>query len=237
MLYLSQLRALYFKWQVHFPCTSSPINSTNIFLHANPFSTCLRLAKMQMLSLRTLNPLQAAPVFHPTKSRPSVHIRSRFSLSFSQANFFLLAAEAQEKKAQKATAEERARAHKDKQIMAKAKAAERERRQNQENIHRKLYLTSMSPSLNQLPLALDTRQWGEDNFCQPAPQDATVISHHISFFHACSLLLRCSSVCVTYLRESKRLPSVSLPAPARFLLHVLVRPLNPWHMMETCRQR
>ena len=92
---------------------------------------------------------------------------------------FLLAAEAQEKKAQKAAAEERARARKDKQIMAKAKAAERERRQNQENIHRKLYLTSMSPSLNQLPLALDTRQWGEDDFCQPAPQDATVISHHI----------------------------------------------------------
>ena len=150
---------------------------------------------------------------------------------------FLLAAEAQEKKAQKAAAEERARACKDKQIMAKAKAAESERRQNQENIHRKLYLTPMSPLLNQLPLALDTRHWGEHDFCQPTPQDTTVISHHISFFHACSLLLRCSSACVTYLQESNRLPSVSLPAPARFLLHVLARPLNPWHMMETCRQR
>jgi hypothetical protein len=48
-----------------------------------------------------------------------------------------LAAEAQEKKALKAAAEERAHARKDKQAKTKAKAAERERRQNQENIRRK----------------------------------------------------------------------------------------------------
>jgi hypothetical protein len=60
---------------------------------------------------------------------------------------FLLAAEAQEKKAKKAAADERARARKDKQVKTKAKAAERERRHNQENIYRKLYLASMSPLL------------------------------------------------------------------------------------------
>jgi hypothetical protein len=48
-----------------------------------------------------------------------------------------LAAEAQEKKALKAAAKERANARKDKQAKTKAKAAERECCQNQENIHRK----------------------------------------------------------------------------------------------------
>jgi hypothetical protein len=45
-----------------------------------------------------------------------------------------LAAEAQEKMALKAAAEERANACKDKQAKTKAKAAERKRHQNQENI-------------------------------------------------------------------------------------------------------
>ncbi|KIM82082.1 hypothetical protein PILCRDRAFT_8323 [Piloderma croceum F 1598] len=74
-----------------------------------------------------------------------------------------MAAEAQEKKELKAATEERAHARKDKQAKTKAKAAEHKRHQNQENIH-----------------SLDTRQWSEDDFCQPAPQDTTFSVRDVS---------------------------------------------------------
>ena len=59
---------------------------------------------------------------------------------------FQLVAEAQEKKALKAAAQERAQACKDKQAKAKVKEAERERRRNEENIRRECYFSSTSLS-------------------------------------------------------------------------------------------
>jgi hypothetical protein len=79
----------------------------------------------------------------------------------------------------KAAAEERARVRKEKQAKKQAKAAEHERRQNQENIHKLLSTTPSPPPMSFFTwlTALDTMQYGEDEFHFPTPQDNTVDSH------------------------------------------------------------
>ena len=134
-----------FYQKVHFPIlSSSPRNTQPTPSHTSSdlSSTCPRLVNLKILSLRILNRLKAAPVLHPRNSRKWVGTKSYFLLLCILLFQIQLAAEAQEKVAQKAAAQEKAQARKMKQAKTKAKAAERERRQNQENI-RKLCFSSI----------------------------------------------------------------------------------------------
>jgi hypothetical protein len=146
-------------------------------------------------------------------------------------------AEAEAKQRMKVTTEEKSRLRKEKQAKNQAKVAERERRQNQENICKSLF-TSIVQSLN-TRVALDTRQYGEDDFHQLVPQDATVIFTLFQFYYCRLVLFAHSSVCVTYLQESKPHRSIFPCAQARSLLHAPSRPTllrDLLHVVATMRQ-
>ena len=170
--------------EIHFPIlSSSPRNTQPTPSHTSSYlsSTCLKLINLQILSLRILNHLKAAPVLHPRNSRKWVGTKSHFLLLFALLIQIQLAAKAQEKAARKAATQEKAQARKAKQAKTKAKAAERERRQNQENICKLCFSSILLLLLRNIHLALDTRQWSEDDLHQPAPQDATVSRHQLYF--------------------------------------------------------
>jgi hypothetical protein len=137
----------------------------------------------------------------------------------------------------KATTEEKSCLHKEKQAKNQAKVAERERCQNQENICKSLF-TSIVQALN-THAVLDTRQYGKDDFRQLVPQDATVIFTLFQFYNCRLVLLAHSSVCVTYLQESKPHQSIFLCTQARSLLHTPSRPTllrDLLHVVAAMRQ-
>jgi len=141
-----------------------------------------------------------------------------------------LAEQTHEKQAKQVAAQEKAQARKDKQAKNKAKAAECKCCQNQENID-KLCFSSISLLLRQHAFSSWHKAVGWRWF---PPTCSSRCYHKLTphfIFHACSLSLPYSSVCMMYLQVSKLLPSISPPAPARFLLHMSVWLSNPSHRM------
>ena len=134
----------------------------------------------------------------------------------------------------KVTTEEKSPLCKEKQAKNQAKVAEREHHQNEENICKSLF-TSIVQSLNTC-VALDTRQYGEDYFCQLVPQDTTVILTLFQFYYCRLVLFAHSSVCMMYLQELKPHRSIFQCTQARSLLHAPSLLWDLLHMVATMCQ-